>query len=178
MKKLTLLFLAAIAFSCSNTDTASKDAIKDPTVTATSSTAMNYPYTIEHPDNWETGNSANTMIALKSLKAWEEGKMDEAAKYFGDSVWVQFDALDAKMSNDSLKAMFTNGWNTYKTVNVRMADFEAVNSKDKTQEWVTLWYTQSWETKQGIKDSSSVINDLQIKDGKIVRLAEHNRKLH
>ncbi|MEO6547979.1 MAG: hypothetical protein ABIN94_08255 [Ferruginibacter sp.] len=178
MKKLTLLFLAGIIFSCNNTDTASKDSMKDSTVTATTSPVMDYPYTIEHPDNWEIGKTANTMIALKSLKAWEEGKMDEAIKYFGDSVWMQFDALDKKMANDSLKAMFTNGWNSYKTVKVKMNDFESVISKDKSEEWVTLWYTQSWETKQGVKDSSAVINDIQIKDGKIVRLAEHNRKLH
>jgi hypothetical protein len=32
--------------------------------------------------------------------------IDEAVTYFGDSVTVRFDELDAKLSNDSLKAMF------------------------------------------------------------------------
>ncbi|MEO5889471.1 MAG: hypothetical protein ABIQ31_04420 [Ferruginibacter sp.] len=180
MKKLTLLLLAGIAFSCNDAGTSSKEAMKDSSAIAvdTSTTMMNYPYTVKKPDNWEVGSTANSMIALQSLKAWEEGKMDEALKYFGDSIWLQFDALDKKMPNDSLKAMFTSSWNAYKTVKVTMNDFESVISKDKSEEWVTLWYTQSWETKKGVKDSSSVINDLQIKDGKIVRLAEHIRKLH
>ncbi len=171
-KKLLLLMLsfALIAvglWSCTNKKEAT-----------TSASTENYPYTIEHPDNWEVGSTANTMIALKSLKAWEEGKMDESLSYFGDSIRVQFDGLDKKMPNDSLKAMFTTSWNNYKTVNVKMYDFESVTSKDKSEEWVTLWYTQSWETKAGVKDSISTINDLQFKDGKIIRLSEHTRKLH
>jgi len=68
MRKLTLLFLAGIACSCNNVETASKDATKDSTVTATTTTTMNYPYTIEHPDNWEKGSTANTMTALNCLK--------------------------------------------------------------------------------------------------------------
>jgi len=179
MKRLTLLFFAGIVFSCNNKGTTSKDAMKDSAATATTSaTAMSYPYTIAHPDNWEVGSTANTMIALNSLKAWEKGKMDESAKYFGDSIQVQFDGMDKKMSNDSLKAMLTNGWKTYKAVNEKMIDWESVVSKDKSEEWVTIWYTQSWETKKGIKDSSSIINDLQIKNGKIIKIAEYTRKLH
>lgn len=139
---------------------------------------QNYPYTIEHPDNWEVGSTANTMTALSCLKAWEEGKMDESLKYFGDSIHMQFDGLDKKMSNDSLKVFFTNGWNNYKTVKIKMSDFESVVSKDKSEEWVTLWYTQSWETKAGVKDSISIINDLQLKGGKIIRLSEYSRKLN
>ncbi|WP_149239722.1 hypothetical protein [Dyadobacter sp. 32] len=151
---------------------------KSETKEASAATSVNYPYTVEHPDNWEVGSTSNTMIALKSLKAWEEGKMDESLKYFGDSVRVQFDGLDKNMTRDSLKVFLTNGWNNYKTVKIKMGDFESVISKDKSEEWVTLWYTQSWETKAGVKDSVSTINDLQIKDEKIVRLSEHTRKLH
>lgn len=178
MKKLTLLFLAGMACSCNNVETVSKDAMKDSTSTATKTTAINYPYTIDHPDNWEAGSTANLLTALTALKAWEQGKMDESLKYFGDSIRVQFDALDKTMSNDSLKAMFTQGWNRYKTVKVKMEDWESVISKDKSEEWVTVWYKEIWETKQGVKDSSSFINDLQLKGGKIIRLSEHSRKLH
>lgn len=182
-KKMTtgkLLLQGALSFAlitagfsaCTEKTTDKKEA------PAAAASAENYPYTIQHPDNWEVGNTANTMTSLKCLKAWEEGKMDESMKYFADSVRVQFDGLDKKMSNDSLKAMFTGGWNTYKTVKIKMEDWESVISKDKTEEWTTLWYTQSWETKEGVKDSISVINDLQIKGGKVVRLSEHTRKLH
>ena len=179
MKRLILLFLAGIAFSCNNQGTDSKSVMKDSsTTTISSDKTMNYPYTIEHPDYWQVGSNANTLTALTALKTWELGKMDESLKYFGDSIRVQFDGLDKKMSNDSLKAMFSNGWNSYKTLNIKMEDWESVVSNDKKEEWVTLWYTQHWETKTGVKDSVAVINDLKIKEGKIVRLDEYTRKLH
>ncbi len=172
MRKLTFIFLAATLFSCNNGGTDTKDAVKD------TATTKAYPYKIEHPDAWEMGNTANTMVVLNSIKAWEDGKLDESIKYFGDSVRAQFDAFDKKLSNDSLKVLLTNERNRYKTVALKMEDWESVVSKDKTQEWVTLWYTQTWETTKGVKDSAAVINDLQLKGGKIIRIDEYLRKLH
>jgi|GEM_PF-185982 len=177
MRKLTLLFLVAIACSCNN-ETASKEGTKDPTVAVSPKPAGDYPYAIDHPDNWEIGGTANTMTALKALKAWEERKMDEAVTYFADSVKIEFDGLNKKMSNDSLKAMFTRGANNYKMVKVNMKDWESVVSKDKSEEWVTLWYTQNWEMKNGTADSVAVVNDVEFKNGKIIRLAEYTRKLN
>jgi hypothetical protein len=155
-----------------------KDATKDSTTAAPTATPVNYAYTIEHPDNWEVGSTANTAVALNALKAWEDGKLDESLKYFGDSVRLQFDGLNKKLSNDTVKVILTNARNNYKTVKVKMYDWESVISKDKSEEWVTVWYTQSWETNKGVKDSVDVINDLQLKNGKIVRLSEYTRKLH
>lgn len=173
MKKSALIFLLALACSCTNQEKTTTE------TQATSSVAkMDYPYTIEHPDNWEIGSTKNTMISLSALKAWENGEMDKSLSYFGDSIRVQFDGLDKKMSNDSLKVFLTGGFNSFKTVKVKMSDWESVISKDKTEEWVSLWYTQIYETKAGVKDSVDLFNDIQIKDGKIIRLSEYTRKLH
>jgi hypothetical protein len=179
MKKIISFFLAASILSCNNQATDTKKAMKDSTATATvSASPIAYAYNIDHPDYWEIGSTANTIIALNSLKAWELGKMDESLKYFSDSVLMQFDGLNKKMSNDSVKAMLSSGWNGYKTISIKMHDWESVMSKDKKEEWVTIWYTQQWETKNAVKDSSTVVNDFQIKDGKIIRLVEYTRKLH
>lgn len=177
MKQLFLFFMAGIALSCNNQDTSSKDTMPDADHKTTAS-ATNYPYTIEHPDNWEIGNSSNTMTALNSLKAWEEGNVDESLQYFADTIHVQFDGLDKHMSNDSLKAMFASGWNEFKNVDIKMTDWESVVSKDKQEEWVTLWYTQQWEMKKGAIDSVAVVNDFEFKDGKIIRIVEYRRQLH
>ena len=177
MKKMIVVLLAVVACSCNNSGTATKEAGKD-TTTSVTTPAANYAYSIEKPDNWQIGSTANVGIALNCLKAWEEGKMDESLKYFGDTIRVQFDGLDQKMSNDSLKAFLSSGRNSYKSVSEKMHDWESVISKNKSEEWVTLWYTQTWETKDGIKDSSAVVNDLQLRNGKIIRLSEYNRKLH
>lgn len=172
MKKLVLLFFVAFACSCTNST-------KTSTETADSSaTTLNYPYTIKNPDNWEIGSTTNTMIALSALKEWENGDMDKSLKYFGDSIRVQFNSLDKKMSNDGLKVFLGDGFNSFKTVKEKMNDWESVISKDKSEEWVTLWYTQIFEEKTGVKDSLSIVNDIQIKDGKIIRLSEYTRKFH
>ncbi len=63
-------------------------------------------------------------------------------------------------------------------MNIKMDDWESVTSKDKKDEWVTMWYRQRWEDNKGIKDSVDVVNDLKMKDGKIIRLDEYTRKLH
>lgn len=179
MKKLILFFLAGIAFSsCSDQGTASKDVVKDSTSVEPAAVKMDYPYTIDHPDNWEMGSTANTMVALSALKTFESGNVAESMKYFGDSIHLQFDGLDKTLSADSAKTMFTQWRNNYKTMEVKMGDWESVISKDKKEEWVTLWYTQKWEDMKGKKDSAAFIDDLKIKDGKIVRLDEYTRKLH
>lgn len=180
MKKLSKQFLflvtAGMFFtSCENKNGTKTEASSDTTVNTATAPKMDYPYTIEHPDNWEVGSTNNTMVALNALKAWEEGKMDESVKYFADSVTIRFDGLDKKMSNDSLKAFFTRIWNN--SFKIKMQDFESVISKDKSAEWVTLWYRESWEAK-GVKDSSDVINNMRLKDRKIILLDNYTRKLH
>ncbi|MGH2566352.1 MAG: hypothetical protein ACRDE5_17665, partial [Ginsengibacter sp.] len=72
---MKLLFFAAIVFvSCNNAGTETTDTTKDSTGSSKDSTmaapavAMNYPYTIDHPDNWDMGSTANTMVALSALK--------------------------------------------------------------------------------------------------------------
>ena len=59
-----------------------------------------------------------------------------------------------------------------------MQDWESVISKDKNEEYVTIWYRQYGENEDGKKDSIDVINDLKMKNGKIIGLDEYRRKLY
>ncbi len=177
MKRLILFLLTGIAFSCNNEGTTTKEATKD-SATATTTAKMNYPYTIEHPDYWEVGSTSNTMAVLNSVKAFQDGNVAESAKYFGDSVRLQFDGLDKKVSHDSLQTWLAKMRSDYKSMDVKMNDWESVVSKDKKEEWVTIWYRQKWEDMKGKTDSADFIDDLQMKDGKIIRLGEYSRKLH
>ncbi len=178
MKKMFLFFLAGIIFSsCSNQATESKDVTKDSTSLKPEAVAMNYPYTIEHPDYWEIGSNENTMAALTALKAYEKGNIEECVSYFGDSVHLQFDGLDTKISKDSLKSMFTKSRAALKNMEVKMDDWESVISKDKNTEYVSLWYKELWEDTNGKKDSLVQMDDLQMKNGKIVSIDQKSRKL-
>lgn len=176
MKKVIFLSLVIFSFvSCKDDATTAKTESKDSTAT-TATDYSNYPYTVKDPDTWETGDKQHTLNVLKSLKAYEKGNIDEAVSYFGDSVSIRFDELEAKVSNDSLKAMFKLQRAMNKSMKIDMHDWESVKSKQKNEEYVSLWYTQIWEDNNGKKDSLSVMDDLKIEKGKIVELDEKTRK--
>lgn len=180
MKKLILIFFAGLFFtSCNNKGTSTNETAKDTSSTVVTSTQkMNYPYIINHPDNWEMGSNENTMNALMALKSFENGNVAETVKYFADSVTLRFDGMDKKLSNDSLKAMFAKSRSALKNLSIKMYDWESVISKDKSEEYVTIWYKQIWEDMKGNKDSASKVNDIKMKNGKITELDEYTRKYH
>ncbi|MGN6247827.1 MAG: hypothetical protein ACTHNG_05695 [Ginsengibacter sp.] len=179
MKKFFVVFLGTIALAaCKSKNNSGSEVSADTTATVPKAEQVNYPYTIDHPDYWKMGSSANTQTALTALKGYEEGDIDKSVAQFADSVHLQFDALDITVPKDSLKAMFTRMRSNLKSMNVKMGDWESVVSKDGQEEWVTMWYKQTWEENNGKKDSADIIDDVRLKNGKIIRLDEYTRKLH
>ena len=173
MKKITTFcVLLYVGVSCNNPadkSTSTKDAV--------SMEKPVYAYTIKNPDNWEIGSSTNTALALSSLKAFENNKLDESLVGFADSVVWREENMDGKFSKDSMKAMLTAAWKQMKSINIEMRDFESVISKDKKDEWVTLWYNQTTTDMNGKTDSVAVVDDLKIVSGKIVELNGYTRTL-
>jgi hypothetical protein len=102
--------------------------------------------------------------------------MDETMSYFADSVMATFNGFDKMVSRDTLKAMISPTTGT--SYKVKMQDWESVISTDKKEEYVSIWYRQYSETAKGVKDSVDVMNDLKMKDGKIIAMDEYMRKLH
>lgn len=176
------MFIASLGLfalmSCNQSSTTSTtaDSLK-PADAAPAEEVVNYAYTIEHPDNWEWGSKKNTETALNALKGFETGDIAGTMKYWGDSVRLQFDNLDRKVSNDSLKSMFTAWRGNSKEIKIKMEDFESVISKDKEMEYVSLWYKEYITDLKGVMDSVQCMDDVLFKDGKIVMLNEKTRKL-
>jgi hypothetical protein len=110
------------------------------------------------------------------VKAFENGNVDEAIIPFADSIYVAMDGLDAKISKDSLKSMLKGAWANLKSMKIVMDDYEAVVSKDKKTEFVTIWYKQFMTDKKGKIDSAVYVDDLKIENGKIAVLDEKGRK--
>ncbi len=177
MTKLFLFFCAsAFILSCnSKTDSATGATKDDSTGTGEK---IDYAYLPENhpPDNWVPGDQKNVAIALNSIKGWETGNVDQAVAAFADSVHWSFDGIDEKVSKDTLRAWLTDFWSKTTSVSVKMGDYESVISKDKKQEWVTLWYKQVVTDKSGKIDSASVVDDIKIENGKITVLDEKQRK--
>ncbi|MBN9351617.1 MAG: hypothetical protein J0H55_13130 [Chitinophagaceae bacterium] len=177
-KQFFILLVGGLIFiSCKNgNNTKSSNGANDSAAVASVNQEMNYPYKIDHPDYWETGSQQNTFNALSALKAWENGNIGQSLTYFADTVHVQFDGIDKKVPRDTFGLMITPN-KSIKKISVKMQDWESVISKDKKEEYVTLWYRQYDENANGKKDSVDVINDIKMKDGKIIGLDEYKRKL-
>ena len=170
MKKILSILLPMGMLIACNQATEKKEEKTEPAA------KPNYAYTIEKPDNWEIGSTKNTEIALASLKAFENNKLDESLQGFADTVRWRADLMDGKFTKDSMKAMFANAWSQMASMKIELKDFESVISKDKKDEYVTLWYVQTTTDKKGKTDSIAVINDLKMSNGKIVALDEATRR--
>ena len=138
---------------------------------------VNYAYTIENPDVWEIGSKKNTAVALAALKAWESNDQAGAAQYFSDSVKMMFDNTEQYLERDSALASMFGYRQSLKDVKIMMYDWIPTTSKDKSDEYVSIWYTQVVTNADGSVDSLAVMDDVKLKDGKIYELSEYTRKL-
>lgn len=167
--------VAVFAAACNNsTESATSKSTDTSGTTTATAEKMDYPYTLAEPyKNWQMGSQANVVTLLKGLKAFENGDVAACMQSFGDSTEIFFDGFHAKLSHDSLQKTFTAQRAGYKSLVVKMIDWESVISADKKEEWVTIWYKQIQTDQKGMTDSANVINDARIKDGKIVTLNEY-----
>jgi hypothetical protein len=149
----------------------------DSTATTTSaekvSSEVVLPFKLEQPyKNWQIGSTENVAVVMNALKAFIDKDFTTLATLTGDSLEVTLDYFHQKMSRDSAAKFFAGGRAMYKDLSVSMNDYESVISADKKDEWVTIWYKENWIDNKGVADSVSVINDVKMKDGKMIILNE------
>ena len=170
MKKLIVIICLGIAFaSCNNAGT------KEATGTATKPAAeVTLPYKLEKPyQNWQIGSNENVAAAMGALKAYVDKDFTALGNLIGDSLQIRFDNYNATMSRDSALKSFTAMRIKSTDIVINMYDYESVISADKKDEWVTLWYKQTWKDEKGVADSLSIIDDCKMKGGKMIELDEH-----
>jgi len=182
MKKMFFIACTALVVLSCNNSADSKDSKSSDTSkmgdtkmadSKMSAAKVEMPYTLDQPyQNWQTGNPQHAANAMKALKAFETGDIASCVTYFGDSVELRFDNYFSKVSNDSLKKLFTS-WRAGSTsITIKMGDWESVISEDKKDEWVTMWYKEIMTDKKGKTDSLGTVNDCKMVNGKIVILDE------
>jgi hypothetical protein len=176
MKQVFIIAFSACVLSCNTASTTKTDADSASTATAPATDEkVDYAYTIEHPDNWDIGDKKNTATVLKALKAYETGDVAASMAAFGDSVKLEFDGFDQTLPHDSLVPFFTRERARYKDLTIKMEDWESVISKDKKIEYVSLWYKEIMTDQKGKVDSIECMDDLRMKDGKILSINEKTR---
>lgn len=171
MKQILVFFcLAVVLTACNNAD--SKPA-ETATTEAPAAAEVKLPYTLSAPyKNWSIGSNENVATAMSGLKAFVDKDFTALAAMTGDSIALDFDHYQAKLSRDSAMKFFTDARNMYKELTITMHDYVSVISADKKMEWVTLWYKQNWVDTKGVADSANIINDIRMENGKMVQLDE------
>jgi len=175
MKKILVIALVTIfSVGCNDKTASTASAASDSTNTASTNATeenLDYPYQLDHPyADWQPGDKRHALAVMQSLKAYETGDINTCVAGFGDSVRLLFDGYRGNFSKDSLKKMFTESRDRLSALKIMMSDWESVISKDKKQEYVTMWYKQIETDKKGKTDSLSIVDDAKIVNGKIVEL--------
>ncbi|MBK6379178.1 MAG: hypothetical protein IPP81_02735 [Chitinophagaceae bacterium] len=174
MKQFILIICLGVAMaSCNNA--ATKESGSDSTANKTTTTTEpTLPFKLEKPyKNWQMGSTENVAAAMGTLKAFVDKDYAAMSGLIGDSLDMRFDYFQGKFTRDSALKLFTAQRALYNDLTINMYDYESVISADKKDEWVTIWYKQSWKNEKGVADSLAIINDCKMKDGKMIVLDEH-----
>ena len=174
MKQFIVIICLAFALAGCN-DAATKQSGTDSTGTTVKSGAdVTLPFKLERPyRNWQAGSNENVAAAMGALKAYVDKDFTALGNLIGDSLQVRFDNYYATMSRDSAIKFFTSMRPQSNDLTINMYDYESVISADKKDEYVTLWYKQTWKNEKGVADSLSIIDDCKMKGGKMIELDQH-----
>jgi len=167
MKKFSSLMLIALLFvACQN-----KEAKTTSTEPADST---KYPYAIKNAQTWEMNNdSKNALTAMTLIKTFENLDTAGMSKILTDSVWFNLDGYKFKGTKTQFLNEIQAEFAKMSGFKIEMEDMESVINKDKSEEWVSLWYTQVSTTKDGKSDTVRLFNDIKLKDGKVSGLSEY-----
>lgn len=167
MKKLSLLFSIALLFAaCQNKDVVTTDSAKADTT--------KYPYTPKKIQGWEMNrDSKNTVVAMSALKAFQNLDTMALKPFLGDSIHLTIDGYEFKGTNTQFLKEARHEMDRFKSIQIELQDMESVINKDKTDEYVSLWYKQISSFKDGKADTVNLFNDFKLKGGKIIEWSEY-----
>jgi hypothetical protein len=167
----------ALLTACNNEATVSSSADSSTTTATTMESQVSLPYQVERTPDWEMASNENTAIAMAALKSFETNDSSKIRSLVADSIEFYYDNGKFKGSRDSFVTMLTNYRNGYDNVSIKMLDYESVKSKNRNEEWVSLWYTETYKDKKGKVDSFMTMDDIRIENGKIKEIDTKARKL-
>ncbi|MEO6499205.1 MAG: hypothetical protein ABIN95_09340 [Mucilaginibacter sp.] len=136
---------------------------------------LNYPFKPKYGINWVRGDEKNALIVLNSLKKYVDGDVKGALENFADTVVFTTDNFYYKGTRDSLAPILIKGRAEFATVTKEFETWLTIYYPEKKDTWVTLLYTEKWTDKAGKSDSLNYIDDVLLKDGKIVKYQENVR---
>ncbi len=158
-----LAFAASITTACNNTS-----ANSDNTSSENNNQKSELPYTKNNKYDWQFNpDQKNEAIVLNVFKAMENLDHETIGKHTADGIESNIDGIKFNGTREQIMQLNKDFFATLKTLKVVPQDWRSVINKDKSEEWVSVWFSQYWEDQQGKKDSVKVFNDIKLAKGKI-----------
>lgn len=171
MKKLCAIVCVVMLLCACETPPAKRTAVKP-------RNTVNYAYNIKL-NNWQINtDNYNTFIALKALKAYEQGDTLLLHQHLADDITVYYNGGVFTGSSREFMYAVKARVNALKQLHFEVKDCQSVISADKQQEKVLTRYTQKWINEHNHPDSADVIDEAFFKDGRIVEWREYVRQSH
>lgn len=165
MKTFSAMLLLGFAITTTACNTASNE---------TSKQQADLPYSKNAKYDWQFNpDQKNEIIVLNVFKAMENLDHETIGKYTADSLESNIDGVKLNGTREQIMQLNKDFFATLKTLKVVPQDWRSVISKDKSEEWVSVWFSQYWEDKAGKKDSVKVFNDIKLCKGKITAWNEY-----
>lgn len=170
---LLFIFSSMVIFGCNNNEP-KKEEVKTDSVAKKE--VFNYPFTPVYSLDWQPGDEKNAVLALNSLNKYINGDIKGAFSDFGDSIVFVTDEFLFKGRKDSLETLLTSMRTQLVSMSFAPDTWLTAYYPDKKDTWVTVWGVQKWTTKKGITDSFYLVEDIKVKDGKILEIDEKMRR--
>jgi hypothetical protein len=168
-----IIMLTVCCTACNSKSSTGSNENSDTTKTV-AATPTKFPYTKTKNRDWEINkDETNTLTALNALKAIENKDYQAISNSTADSIKSEIDGLRFKGTKAQMMEENKKFFATLKNIKIVPHDWESVIDKNKSEEWVSVWYTQYWEDMKGKRDSLNVFNDIGFKDGKIIQWDEY-----
>jgi hypothetical protein len=172
MKPFLLLSLLSIGVISCNSDPKPEPAKTDSVV---ANQPLVYPFKPKYSLNWQAGDEKNALIVLNCLKNFNEGNMKAVLTDFADTVEFIKDRYHFRGSRDSLQSIVNASRSEMASVSKVFDTWITTYYPDQKDTWVTLWYTEYLTDKKGKQDSLYYVDDVLIKNGKVVVYDEKQR---
>jgi hypothetical protein len=173
MRRIIVIAATAALFaSCNNATTEKKDAMAP-----AAADSVQYPYKPLYSSSFSIGDHDNAKIVLDIWKAYEENRLSDTKAYWADSVTMEFaDGFKLHTSRDSLIVGGNADRAQYASVIDSVQAWIPLHSIDKKEDWVGVWAMEYTQTTKGKKDTVDLHEIWQLKNGKVVYMAQYKGK--
>jgi len=173
MRSIILTSIVAFVFSSCNQGTPAAETKKDSTAETKPAVKISYPYTANYSSDFEIGKPENAKAILDLWKAYEVDKFDEVKNLFADSVTIQFENFTFHGSRDSTVKEAKASRGQFTSCVDSLDAWVSLHSKDKNEDWVSVWGREYTTNKKGKKDTADLHEIWQLKNGKVSFMSQY-----